>query len=67
MGDGGFNALGFFWGMGAREHVTSKSRLLIYDAVELMVVCSHDVRAQATQDKKLSAWGSGFSGRKHCL
>ena len=33
------------WGMGASEHVTSTSRLLIYDAVELMVVCSHDVRA----------------------
>ena len=30
------------WGMGASEHVT---RLLIYAAVELMVVCSHDVRA----------------------
>ena len=33
------------WGMGASGHVTSTSRLLIYDAIELMVVCSHDVRA----------------------
>ena len=59
--------LGFFGGSGVQTRL-NKMRVKLHaaDVAEAMAVRLRGDRAWAIQDKKLSAWGSGFFGHKQC-